>query len=283
MVLIDDVQFLAGAHQDARGVLPHLQRAARFRPPARDDLRPPPRGAAGPRGRACAERFRAGLVVELEPPRFEVRRAILDKRARLDGVDVSTTCSAEIARRVDSSVRALEGALIRVVAYASLKGEPPTPASSATCCAGSARTRRRSLRPHGDPRRHGAGVRRRPERCWRATAGPGRRRTPGRHVPGARADRAQPARDRTRHRRTQPHHRHPRRRPRQRRLAPTRLCATPSTTCARGSAGPRDGRPHCQNQQLAHRFCRIRASQNSHALIDLSTGTNSSNLLVARS
>ncbi len=34
---------------------------------------------------------------------------------------------AEIAARVDSSVRALEGALIRVVAYASLKGEPATP------------------------------------------------------------------------------------------------------------------------------------------------------------
>ena len=35
---------------------------------------------------------------------------------------------AEIAQRVDSSVRALEGALIRVVAYASLKDEDPTPA-----------------------------------------------------------------------------------------------------------------------------------------------------------
>jgi chromosomal replication initiator protein len=75
-----------------------------------------------------AERFRSGLVVELEHPPAATRRAILAKRALLDGVDVSDEVLAEIAERVTSSVRALEGALIRVVAYASLKGEPATPA-----------------------------------------------------------------------------------------------------------------------------------------------------------
>jgi chromosomal replication initiator protein len=74
-----------------------------------------------------AERFRSGLVADLEPPPAPVRRAILAKRARLDGVQVSDEVLAEIAQRMDSSVRALEGALIRVVAYASLKGEEPTP------------------------------------------------------------------------------------------------------------------------------------------------------------
>jgi chromosomal replication initiator protein len=73
------------------------------------------------------ERFRAGLVAELEPPPADVRRAILAKRSRIDGVQVSGEVLAEIAQRVDSSVRALEGALIRVVAYASLKGEEATP------------------------------------------------------------------------------------------------------------------------------------------------------------
>jgi chromosomal replication initiator protein len=74
------------------------------------------------------ERFRSGLVVELEPPSFGVRRAILAKRAHLDGVEVDGEVVDEIARRVSSSVRALEGALIRVVAYASLRQEQPTPA-----------------------------------------------------------------------------------------------------------------------------------------------------------
>jgi chromosomal replication initiator protein len=73
------------------------------------------------------ERFRSGLVVELETPDTNVRRAILLARSHLDGVDVSDEVLDEIAARITSSVRALEGALIRIVAYASLKGEPPTP------------------------------------------------------------------------------------------------------------------------------------------------------------
>ena len=74
------------------------------------------------------ERFRAGLVVEVDRPGLPVRRAILAARARLDGIEVSDEVINEIAACVTTSVRALEGALIRVVAYASLKEEPPTPA-----------------------------------------------------------------------------------------------------------------------------------------------------------
>jgi chromosomal replication initiator protein len=74
------------------------------------------------------ERFECGLVATLERPDFEARMAILEKRARMDAVgDVPEDTLAEIARRVKSSVRALEGALIRVVAYASLRGEEPAP------------------------------------------------------------------------------------------------------------------------------------------------------------
>jgi chromosomal replication initiator protein len=73
------------------------------------------------------ERFGSGLVVPVEPPDYHVRRAILEKRARLDSVDASPDLVEEIAGRVTSSVRALEAALIQVVAYASLRGERPTP------------------------------------------------------------------------------------------------------------------------------------------------------------
>jgi chromosomal replication initiator protein len=75
-----------------------------------------------------SERFRSGLVVELDPPGVDVRRAILRSRARLDDVEVADDVLDELARRITSSVRALEGALIRVVAYASLKDEQPSPA-----------------------------------------------------------------------------------------------------------------------------------------------------------
>jgi chromosomal replication initiator protein len=74
------------------------------------------------------ERFSSGLVADLQAPELEVRLAILRKRAGLDSLhDVSEETLAEIATRVTASVRSLEGALIRVVAYASLRGEDPTP------------------------------------------------------------------------------------------------------------------------------------------------------------
>jgi chromosomal replication initiator protein len=72
------------------------------------------------------ERFGSGLVVGIDPPDYAVRRAILEKRARLDSVEASPDLVEEIATRVTSSVRALEAALIQVVAYASLRGEAPT-------------------------------------------------------------------------------------------------------------------------------------------------------------
>jgi len=74
------------------------------------------------------ERFQAGLVAELEAPDLPVRMVILRARARHDAITrVDDATLDTIARRVTSSVRALEGALIRVVAYASLRGAAPTP------------------------------------------------------------------------------------------------------------------------------------------------------------
>jgi len=73
------------------------------------------------------ERFASGLVVGLDAPDLTVRRAILEKRARLDSVTAGPELIEEIATRVTTSIRALEAALIQVVAYASLRNEPPTP------------------------------------------------------------------------------------------------------------------------------------------------------------
>jgi chromosomal replication initiator protein len=73
------------------------------------------------------ERFASGLVVSVDTPDLHVRRAILEKRARIDDVEAGPELLDEIAGRVDTSVRALEAALIQVVAYASLRGEAATP------------------------------------------------------------------------------------------------------------------------------------------------------------
>jgi len=71
------------------------------------------------------ERFDAGLVADIHPPDFTTRLTILRKRAALDRLPVANSEALElIARRVTSNVRALEGALIRIVAYHSLTGRP---------------------------------------------------------------------------------------------------------------------------------------------------------------
>ena len=74
------------------------------------------------------ERFECGLVAEVVPPDANVRLAILRKRVRQDGLEnVPDETLEAVARAVGASVRVLEGALIRVVAYASLSDRPPTP------------------------------------------------------------------------------------------------------------------------------------------------------------
>jgi chromosomal replication initiator protein len=74
------------------------------------------------------ERFECGLVAEVVAPEADLRLAILRKRVLQDGLeDVPDETLEAVARAVGASVRVLEGALIRVVAYASLAEKPPTP------------------------------------------------------------------------------------------------------------------------------------------------------------
>jgi chromosomal replication initiator protein len=71
------------------------------------------------------ERFESGLVADIRPPDFATRVAILRKRAALDHIHLADQAVLElIADRVTDNVRALEGALIRVVAYHSLTQRP---------------------------------------------------------------------------------------------------------------------------------------------------------------
>ena len=127
VVLIDDIQFLAGrdkTREEFFHTFNALVEAGRQLVMTSDRA---PEEIPGLEDR-LTERFRSGLVAELDTPEVGVRTAILAKRARVDGVEISPDVLAEIAGRVTTSVRALEGALIRVVAYASMQNEPPTPA-----------------------------------------------------------------------------------------------------------------------------------------------------------
>jgi chromosomal replication initiator protein len=127
VLLIDDVQFLAEktkTREEFFHTFNSLYEAGSQLVLTSD--RPP--GELDALESRLRERFACGLIAELEPPSLEVRMAILRTRARLDALHgVPDDTLAEIARHVSSSVRALEGALIRVVAYASLRGDTPTP------------------------------------------------------------------------------------------------------------------------------------------------------------
>jgi chromosomal replication initiator protein len=73
------------------------------------------------------ERFEAGLVADIKPPELATRLAILRKRVQHDHIELADAHALNtIAEHVQSNVRALEGALIRVVAFSSLTGRPIT-------------------------------------------------------------------------------------------------------------------------------------------------------------
>ncbi|MTD45541.1 chromosomal replication initiator protein DnaA [Conexibacter sp. W3-3-2] len=73
------------------------------------------------------ERFEAGLVADITTPDPATRMGVLRKRAHHDGLTLPDEGALEvIAQRITTNVRALEGALIRVVAFASLEREPIT-------------------------------------------------------------------------------------------------------------------------------------------------------------
>jgi chromosomal replication initiator protein len=95
------------------------------------------------------ERFESGLVTDVRPPDFAARRTILRKRVQQDGVlGVDDAAIDLLAERVAANVRALEGALIRVVAYGSLTGRPVDAELAEEVLAGlypSTRPRRRSV------------------------------------------------------------------------------------------------------------------------------------------
>jgi chromosomal replication initiator protein len=75
------------------------------------------------------ERFEAGLVTAIAPPDLPTRLTVLRKRAQHDRVELDDDGVLPLlADRVPHNVRALEGALIRVVAFASLTGRPVTTA-----------------------------------------------------------------------------------------------------------------------------------------------------------
>ena len=123
VLIIDDVQFLAGrerTQEEFFHVFNSLYENGRQIILTSDKF---PNELSGVEERLC-NRFGWGLVADVQSPDMETRVAILERKARAEGVDLDRDIAQLIACRVDSNIRDLEGALTRISAYASLSGRP---------------------------------------------------------------------------------------------------------------------------------------------------------------
>lgn len=125
VLLIDDVQFLAGKERIQEEFFHTFNTLHEERKQIVLTCDRPASEIQGLEQRLVS-RFEWGLVADLQPPDVEMRLAILRKKAELMNARLPDEIYEFLAKHIRSNIRRLEGALIRVVSYASLTGKPLT-------------------------------------------------------------------------------------------------------------------------------------------------------------
>lgn len=126
LLMIDDVQFIAGkdtTQEEFLHTVDELMSQGRKLVISADRA---PQALDGVEGRILS-RLTQGLVVDIQPPDYTLRRAIIGaKAAAIEGVTIESEVLDLLASRLSTNVRELEGGLNRLVAYGSLGNRPVT-------------------------------------------------------------------------------------------------------------------------------------------------------------
>ena len=123
VLLIDDIQFFAGQEQTQTEFFQTFNKLRDNGSQIILTSDRQPQDVKGLEDRLIS-RFAGGAPVDIQPPEFETRVAILQKKAQSEEVDIPEDVVTYIASRVDSNIRELEGALTRLIKYASTMRMP---------------------------------------------------------------------------------------------------------------------------------------------------------------